>query len=110
MTNDDNHFRYFAPEPMPVIPEGVSMKLELKTACELMAERRDFKRDRVGHNGRGSKLPSRVTYMAHAKGYVMCRHPGCSPFVIPEADWRSFPYWKLTKGEIDQNGTRESET
>jgi hypothetical protein len=96
---DNNRFRYLSPEPMPSIPEGTSMPFEAKTAREIMAERRNFKRDRVGHNGRG--MPGRITYMAHASGYVMCRRPGCIPFVISEADWRSFPFWKLKAGEAD---------
>lgn len=66
------------------------IEVQLKTANVLRRERLDFMRDRIGHNGRGS--PSRITYMTHAKGYVMARHPGCMPFVIPEKDWLSFPY------------------
>ena len=52
-----------------------------------------FKKDRVGTNGRPGSRPSRITYLAHAKGYVMCRHPGCMPFVITEKEWLSFPLW-----------------
>jgi hypothetical protein len=40
LIRDDNHFRYFAPDPPAVIPEGVSMQLEFKTATELVAERK----------------------------------------------------------------------
>lgn len=47
---------------------------------------KDFRHDRLGTAGR-------ITYMAHGKGYVMARHPGAIPFAIPEALWRSFPYW-----------------
>lgn len=56
---------------------------------------RDLQRDRIGHNdtSAGRSRPSRITYLAHAKGYVMARHPGCSPFAISEALWSSFPYW-----------------
>lgn len=49
----------------------------------------DFKKDRLRPTVNGT--PSRVTYMAHGKGYVMCRHPGCIPFVIREEEWLSFP-------------------
>lgn len=54
----------------------------------------DLQRDRFGHNGVGA-VPhySRVTYLAHAKGWVMARRPGCSPWAIPEKLWRSFDYW-----------------
>lgn len=58
-------------------------------------ERQAFKADREGHNAEGTFV-SRITYLAHAKGYVMARRPGCRPFVITEALWRSFPLW--TKG------------
>ena len=53
-----------------------------------------FKEDRVGHNDSGPLAranPTRVTYMAHGKGYVMIRHPGRRPFAIEEKLWRSFP-------------------
>lgn len=60
-----------------------------------MGEEQEFRRDRVGTNGYPGARPSRVTYMAHAKGYVMVRHPGCSPFTVTEKEWRAFPYyWK----------------
>lgn len=53
-----------------------------------------FRADRVGHND-GSPVaranPRRLTYLAHGKGHVMVRHPGCSPFAISEKLWRSFP-------------------
>lgn len=51
---------------------------------------------RYGHNH--SSLPeqawTKITYMAHAKGYVMVRRPGCTPFVISEKQWLEFPIWK----------------
>jgi hypothetical protein len=86
-----NRFERLAPEPMPDIPPDAEMVVDLKTASEIERERRAFKRDRIGHNGRGT--PSRITYVAHGRGYVMARHPGCMPFVISEKDWRNFPYF-----------------
>ena len=44
MVDNDNMFRYFAPDPPAVIPEGTIMELQFKTALELMAER-DAKRE-----------------------------------------------------------------
>lgn len=54
----------------------------------------DLQRDRFGHNNQGA-VPhySRITYLASAKGYVMARRPGCTPFAISEKLWRSFDYW-----------------
>lgn len=40
MIGDNNHFRYFAPDSPASIPEGTSMPLVIKTASELVAERR----------------------------------------------------------------------
>lgn len=37
---DENHFRYFAPDPPASIPEGTSMLLEIKTTAERVAERK----------------------------------------------------------------------
>jgi hypothetical protein len=60
----------------------------------MSGEGKDFMRDRLGHNGHGaSPKASRITYMTHAKGYVMARHPGCIPFVIHQKDWLAFPHW-----------------
>ena len=62
-------------------------------------KRGDFMHDRLGHNGRGpDPKSSRITYMAHAKGWVMVRHPGCIPFAITEKDWLSFPIYQQTPG------------
>lgn len=61
----------------------------MKPTRVLIRERLDFMRDR---NGGG-----RLTYMAHAKAYVMVRHPHCVPFVMPEKDWRNLPYWDSGK-------------
>ena len=58
------------------------------------AEQRAFVADRIGHNDSGPLArcnPQRLTYLAHGKGYVMVRHPGCIPFAISEKLWRSFP-------------------
>jgi hypothetical protein len=89
-------FDRLSPEPMPSIPDGVLEKVELKTARQLERERLEFKADRYGHNDPSSVEPSlsRIAYMAHAKGYVMARRPGCKPFVIDEKLWRSFPKWE----------------
>jgi hypothetical protein len=66
-----------------------------------------FTRDRFGHNGQSSWL-SRITYMAHANGYVMARRPRCIPFVISEKMWLSFPFWS---GQPDvATGNGESRT
>lgn len=54
---------------------------------------RDFRRDRVGAP-RGSDRPSRVTYMAHGKGWVMIRRPGAAPFTITEKEWLAFPVYE----------------
>lgn len=59
-----------------------------------MTEDKDFRRDRYGHNGRTSQPAfGRITYLAHAKGYVMARRPHCTPFIISETLWRSFAFW-----------------
>jgi len=66
----------------------------IRTAREIEDERLAFKADRVGHNDGNPVVranPRRLTYLAHGKGYVMVRHPGCSPFAIPEKLWLSFP-------------------
>lgn len=60
-----------------------------------------FRQDRTGTNGSPSSRPSRVTYMAHGKGWVMVRHPGCIPFTLTEKTWLSFPYWTM---DGDQDG------
>jgi hypothetical protein len=40
MIADDNHFRYFAPDPPATFPEGFEgAPLEFKTTTEMMAER-----------------------------------------------------------------------
>ncbi len=36
-------------------------------------------------------MGGRLRYMAHAKGYVMVRRPGCIPFVMDEKDWLALP-------------------
>lgn len=58
-------------------------------------------RPRYGHNFSSVKFLSKVTYMAHAKGYVMARRPGCTPFVITEKQWLNFPIWN---GQPDSDG------
>jgi hypothetical protein len=70
--------------------------MQIRTASEIEAERKAFKADRVGHNGniRARMQPRRITYLAHGKGWVMARHPGCSPFAIQEQLWRSFPLYE----------------
>lgn len=75
--------------------------VEIRTAAEIEAERKAFKADRVGHNGSliGAKHPRRLIYLAHAKGYVMARHPHCIPFVITESLWRSFPLFKRSSDD-----------
>lgn len=62
----------------------------------MTTEQRKFRRDRYGHNhntGTGEPHWSRITYLAHAKGYVMARRPGCIPFVLTEKQWLEFAYW-----------------
>ena len=63
-------------------------------------ERQEFEADRWGHNDpRGAEICySRITYMAHAGGYVMARRPGATPFVISEKLWRSFALF--TKSDV----------
>lgn len=53
-------------------------------------------RPRYGHNhnGEDNLFYSKITYMAHAKRYVMVRRPGCKPFTITEKQWLEFPLWK----------------
>lgn len=77
-------------------PELDGNSMVLRTASEIEAERLEFKTDRIGHNDsiEGRRHPSRITYVTHAKGYVMARHPGARPFVITEELWRSFPLRK----------------
>lgn len=38
--NDDNVFRYFAPDPPASIPDGISAPFEIKTTSERVAERK----------------------------------------------------------------------
>lgn len=40
---DDNHFRYFAPDPPASIPAGTVMEMEIKTAAERVAERKAWR-------------------------------------------------------------------
>lgn len=61
------------------------------------AVKANFRRDRVGTNGHPEARPSRVTYMAHGKGWVMCRHPGCVPFAVTEKRWLEFPFHEEIK-------------
>ncbi len=70
-------------------------QIKLRTAAEIERERLDLKRDRYGHNDPIDQKPSfsRITYMCHAKGWVMARCPNCLPFVISERLWLSFDYW-----------------
>lgn len=60
--------------------------------------------DRLGHNDPSGQPPTigRITYLAHAKGYVMARRPGCTPFVISEKLWRSFPYWDSARAQPEK--------
>lgn len=68
--------------------------IALRTASEIEGERLAFKAARYGHNGHGEKPHfGRIAYMAHAKGWVMARHPGAVPFVISEKLWLSFVPW-----------------
>lgn len=74
----------------------------------------DFRRDRVGTNGHPEARPSRMTYMAHGKGYVMVRHPGCTPFAISEAAWLAFPIFQIQPkfrpaGSADEFGVERAE-
>lgn len=67
---------------------------QIKTTNVLRRERLDFMRDRFGHNDPPFNPQfGRITYLAHAKGFVMARRPGCRPFAISEARWRSFTFW-----------------
>lgn len=59
-----------------------------------------FTKDRFGHNYNpgaafhGPPVLSKIKYLAHAKGYVMARRPGCSPFVLTEKQWLELPFWE----------------
>lgn len=53
-----------------------------------MADRR-----RAIEPGGGFVAQQRLTYMADARGWVMARVPGCTPFVIAEAEWAALPRW-----------------
>jgi hypothetical protein len=64
------------------------IELSLKTTRVRRREHLDFTRDRAAPSGR-------TTYMAHGRGYVMVRHPGCTPFIVNEKDWLAWPFfWK----------------
>jgi hypothetical protein len=58
-----------------------------------------FAADRFGHNYNpgaafhGPPVLSKIKYMAHAKGYVMAKRPGRTPFVITEKQWLEMPLW-----------------
>jgi hypothetical protein len=59
-----------------------------------MSEPTEIKADRFGNNGIPGSPSTRLVYLAHGKGYVMCRRPGAMPFVVTEKLWLSFPPWK----------------
>lgn len=53
-------------------------------------------RPRYGHTHSSSAsraIWTKITYMAHAKGYVMARRPGCEPFILTENQWAAFPFY-----------------
>lgn len=79
-----NHGRVRMPDAM--------IEAQMKPTRVLIRERRDFIRDRYGH-GRYAMHSGRITYVAHGKGYVMARFPGCVPFVLSEKEWLGFPIW-----------------
>lgn len=60
-------------------------------------------RPRYGHNhsNRSVYAWTKITYMAHAKHYVMVRRPHCTPFVLTEKQWLAFPLWE---GQPDWHG------
>ena len=61
-------------------------------------KRDPFKQDRYGGaHSHPSASRGRLTYMVHAKGYVMVRRPGRIPFVITEKLWLSFPVFDPEK-------------
>lgn len=41
-----------------------------------------------------------IVQMAKVDGYVMCRRPRYSPFVLPEKDWARLPREPLPEGSI----------
>lgn len=71
--------------------------------CLQREEESDFQRDRYGHNHAdlSEQAWTRIVYMARAKGYVMCRRPACSPFVLSEKQWLAFDLWN---GQEDKLG------
>jgi hypothetical protein len=81
------------------------MKRKASPPAAGVALDKDFRRDRFGHNNVGAEPHlSRITYLASAKGYVMARRPGATPFVIPAALWSSFPLfqeWRKTGAAIE---------
>lgn len=42
---------------------------------------------------------SKITYMAHGKGYVMVRRSGRIPFILTEIAWRALPEYSKTASE-----------
>lgn len=83
--------------------------MTIRTASEIESERKAFKADRYGHNNSLSAAEppwGRITYLAHAKGYVMARRPGCTPFVLSEEMWKSFNLWAAVNGEHGSGGEK----
>jgi hypothetical protein len=39
----------------------------------------------------------RIVCMAVADGYVMCRRPGCMPFVKSVKEWNAYPFASTAK-------------
>lgn len=71
--------------------------MTIRGASEIEQERLAFKRDRYGHNHSSAVRElhvTRITYLAHGKGYVMARRPQCTPFVLTEKQWLAFPNWE----------------
>lgn len=50
-------------------------------------------RPRYGHNLHRPYLWTKITHVAHGKGYVMARRPHCDPFVVTVQHWLTFPIW-----------------
>lgn len=73
--------------------------LVLKKANEIETERKAFKADRIYDRGR-------ITYMAHGKGYVMVRYPGCIPFAISEKEWQVLPPYVKAALNIQHSGEK----
>jgi hypothetical protein len=65
----------------------------------------DIKFDRYGAPAHSDQL-GRLSYLAHGKGYVMARRPGCVPFAVTIQEWQAMEFWSAHLATIKEEGQR----